>query len=134
MIKLPGFFKKLDYSEVANMNKILSQVFRAKLESIWKMDDSGITPYAYQFIERGEVSFSANGSAVITKTFSLHEVHPVRMTGNAHAMSDVVIAHVIDLTQTSITISLQNVSGGGLVSSNTTATVKVFYEAVGSAP
>jgi len=135
-LKVPSQLKSLDASTVPSVNKNFERSFQVKVESIhsYQQSSTAHVPFLYQSMEHGENTYSATGSATITKTFSLKEKQNKIIFVKAHALSTQVSAHVTDITQTAVTIECRTISGTALFSSVTTASVKVFWEVIGSNP
>lgn len=133
-LKAPRRFVSLEEKDAPDLNRTLVRVFQAKIESLHKNENSGIGTFGYQSIEHGEVDFSHTGSATITKTYSLKEKQNKIVYANAHACNNLGVATITDVTQTAVTIVLRTVSGTANLSSVITASVKVFYQVIGSNP
>lgn len=132
--KLPVIFKQLDKKDLALLNNLHKNLYQLKVESLYKRTESGVESLTYQSFEHGEMSFTATGSATISKTFSLIEKQNTIVHAHAHAYSALASAHVTDVTKTSVTIILRSISGTGDFSSVVAAPVTVYYQIVGSNP
>jgi len=133
-LKVPFKFLNMKDERAPELNRSFSRAYSTRLESFNVRNSATINARTYQSMEHGEVSFSANGSPVTTLTFALAEKHNTIIYAEAHAISTVVVATVTDITNTSITMAMQNMSAGGDISDVTTDTIKVFYQVVGSSP
>ena len=133
-IKKPYTIRALTDKEVPNINQDFDILYSHKLESRWKNEFSStaLESNLYQVVEYGEVAFSANGSAITTRTFSLAETHGRIIYANAHARFRGAIATVTDVTGTAITIDCAAMTATNNLSALTTATIRVFYQVVGS--
>jgi len=133
-LKTPFKFLNMKDERAPELNRSFARVYSTRLESFNIRNSGSINVRTYQSMEHGEVSFSANGSPITTRTFALASKHNTIVYAEAHAVSTVVVATVTDITKTSITIAMQNMSAGGDISSNTGDTIQVFYQVVGSSP
>jgi hypothetical protein len=111
-----------------------SRLYSHKLESRFKKVSSGTLSLLYQSLEAGETTFSATGSATVSKSFGFEEKQGTIVFAMAHAKSPLVTAHVTDVTQTGITIECRTVSGTAAFSAVTTAAISVYYAVIGSSP
>ena len=134
-LKKPHTISKMLPIEAALLEEDLRIAYENKIESRTKRTDSTtVTVLKYQQMEHGEVDFSANGSQATQLTFNLAETHTTIVYAVAHAKSEFITAHVTDITNTAITIVAKPFSSTALFSSVTTATVKVYYQVIGSNP
>src|SRR3990167_2024934 len=114
------------------LNDNLDTLFTVKAESRWARNTSEAKGYAFQSFEHGFVNFSANGSAITTRTFALVENKGTIIYACANAMSEQFRSFVTDVTNSHIIIGTTPVSQTDSFSSVTTATVRVFFQVVGS--
>lgn len=120
--------------EVPSLNSVITRAYQTRIESIHKRETSGITQYIYQNMEHGEVDFSANGSFATVISYGFQNRQNKIIYVNAHAISSQFSAHVTDVTNTGISITCRPISGTGLFSQVSTATIKVFFQTIGTDP
>ena len=134
--KKPYVIRAMQPNEVTALNENIDRLYAYKLESLFKTEASSTQAraFVYQQMEHGECYFSANGSATVVRTFPLKDTHATVIYANAHAMHTGIAAAVTDVTATSITITARTISGTANFSAVTTATVRVFWQVVGSSP
>ena len=128
----PFTVKKMTKEEIPQINKTIDVLYTNKLESQWLRSSGSISSYVYQATEHGIVTFSATGSATVAQTFALKEKHNRIVHVHAHASSEVVTAHVTDITKTSISITCRTISGTAGFSAVTSASIPVYYQVIGS--
>lgn len=133
-LKPQNKFLSMDQKDVANLNSVIARAYQTRVESLHKREGTAVASYIYQSCEHGEVNLSANGSATVEQSFGFKEKQNKIIFASAHAISNLVTAHVTDVTATGITILMQNASAGGDISDVTSASIKIFYEVWGSNP
>lgn len=126
--------RALEASEAPKVDENFSHLYSVKMEGSQYNDSGTVTVESYQTMECGQARFSANGSAITTRTFALAAKHTSILYADAHAVSSLVEAHVTDVTQTSITIAAFGVTATGNFSAITTASVLVYFQVVGTNP
>ena len=72
-IKLPFKFIDLEDDRAPDLNEALNGLYKSRIESVNKRENTGVNSFIYQSIEHGEVFFSANGSALSTLSFGFKE-------------------------------------------------------------
>ncbi len=105
-MRVPNKLKTIEAKDVAHVNQNFEQGFATRLESIHNTTDSGTTPYLFQSMETGQVTYSATNSATVVKSFGFKEKKGTILFAMAHAKHEQFTAHVTDVTSTGITISV----------------------------
>lgn len=105
-MKVPNKLKTIEAKDVAHVNQNFEQAFATRVESIHHTTNSGSTPYLFQSIETGQVTYSATGSPTVTKSFGFKEKKGSVLFAQAHAKHAQFTAHVVDVTSTGITIDV----------------------------
>jgi hypothetical protein len=128
-------YRQLDEQEASKLNDDLAQLYKSRVEGYFHREQSStaIAVFPYQAIETGEVTFSANGSNTVTRSFGFHDAYGKICAYNAHARSVGITAHVVDITSTGITIECKSVSASSF-SSVTNSPIAVSYYVVGANP
>lgn len=116
-----------------------NRLYTNKIESRFKRDGvsgSQTLIKTFQYIETGDGLFSANGSATTERSFPLQERPTTIVYAQACVRDARFLAHVTDITQSSITIACTawSQTAGRFFSHTTTATVRVEYLVIGSSP
>jgi len=119
--------------EATNLNQTITRAYSTRLESINKRTNSSTGQFLYQSTEHGELTFSATGSATVALTHNLIEKQNTIIYVNAHSTMVGINAHVTDITQTAITVTIASVSATS-VSSVTNGQITVYYQVIGSNP
>lgn len=135
-LRKPYTLKQFVDAEVPRLEETLTKAYRVKLESFRFRDPSAsmTIEHGYQTMELGQVLVSANGSQGVQVSVALAERNNYILYANAHAQHSAIIARVVDVTQSSISIEASLVSSTGVFSSVTSGPVKVFFQVVGSSP
>lgn len=137
--KKKHILKGFSLNEIPKLDENFNDLYRNKIESIALYDASasGAALRSYQAMEHGYAYFSANGSAVTTRTFPVRSQFEQIIYANAHARHSAITARVTDITNTSITIDAVSVSASGgaqAFSLTTTASLTVYWQIIGSSP
>jgi len=130
----PHYISKIDDGSVELLDENVDSLYEKKAEShmYYNGSASETVVKAYQSQQLGKGVFSATGSPTVTKTFPLPEKQVDVIYVTAHACSDLFTAHVTDVTQTSVAVTIQNRSGAGNISANSTEACTVFWQVIGS--
>jgi hypothetical protein len=131
--------KGFSLNDVPKLDENLNDLYRSKIESLnlYDASASGAAIRIFQSIEHGYAYFSANGSAVTTRSFPIRSQFEQVIYANAHARHSAITARVTDITASSITIDAVAVSASGgaqAFSLTTTASVTIYWQIIGSAP
>lgn len=133
--KKKSTLRTLSPAEIPALDEDISTLYRVKLESNLYTNSSSQRFVNHQSVEMGRVATSANGSAanslIITPVGSYEEV----LIAFAQSRQSGVVASVVDVTRTAVTINAIAIgSAGALMSSVTTASMVIDYMLVGSNP
>lgn len=132
----PHTIKSMGNESLPQLEDNLATLYRSRLESKYFRDSSSsaITAVIYHVQELGELLFSGTGSPTVTKVVSFQETYDKILGYDAHARSSLVSAHVVDVTNTAISIEVRSISGTGNLSAVTSASIPVCYRVIGSVP
>jgi len=130
----PHYIARLDDDSAEQLDENVDSLYEKKAEShmYYKGSASETIVKAYQSQQMGDGLFSATGSPTVTKTFPLPEKQVDVIYVTAHACTNLFTAHVTDVTQTSVSVTIQNKSGAGNISANSTEACRVFWQVIGS--
>lgn len=132
-LKKTHSIKKFEGAEVPALNNDLDRLYKTRLESrfMYEGSSSAVEASIYQAVEHGMLSLSATSTGTIVRSVALSQPYSKIIYASAHARSTVVSAHVTDVTNSSVQITLRSISAAD-VSAVTTAAVVVQYQVVGS--
>lgn len=134
--KKPHTLRSLGREEAAQANANFDRIYRGSIESTlsWDAETSATLVKPYQVMETGTAIFSANGSNVMTRAFPIRSVMGDIVSVHAQAIHSAVLASVVDLTASSISIQAGPISATALSAVITTAQVRLYWQIIGSAP
>lgn len=132
--KKPNTHKEFKTEEIPKLNQNLDVAFSHKIESLHKRNGTSISPFPYQALETGEITFSPTGSAVASLTYGFFNTFSSMMFASAQAKSTLVSAHITDLTVSSVTVSIRLIDSSGAISSVVPGNITVWYQVIGSSP
>lgn len=135
-LKKPHTLRTNESNEVPHLNINFDTAYRTRVEGLNHRDisSSAVVVYPFQSIETGLANYSATGSPSITKVFALADTYNTILFAQANARHSAIIAQVIDVTRTSISVEARTISGTANFSNVTTASFSVNYLVVGSNP
>ena len=133
-LRKPHNIKKVTSEEATMLNENYDRLFQSKLESRFYTSGSDTFIKNYQSMELFRFTASANGSPTTVITVPLKAVHDQVLFAQANAISPLMFAHVTDVTNTSIEVSVRSISGTANFSAVTTATISIQLQVIGSQP
>jgi len=131
-IKKAHTITRFNDSAAPLLEENVQRLYVNKVESRFRRDSATVSQFSYQSIEHGLFSVSAAGVSSITTTLPLAETHNTIIWAVAHARSAGITAHVTDVTNTSISVTVT--SPAATLSAVTTSSFIVQYQVIGSSP
>lgn len=133
--KKKSTLRNLSPVEIPALDEDISTLYRVKLESQHYTNSASQRFINHQSIEAGRVSTSANGSAINALVVTPIGFYDEVLTGFAQSRQAGVVASVVDVTNTAVTIHAVAIgSAGAFISSVTTSSMVIDYIIIGSNP
>ena len=132
-IKKKYTLKEFDPETINKIDDLFETAYANKLESRFWNNSASESVQTFQNAIHGTIGFSATGSATVTQSITLPETGQV-LYANAHAQSALVSAHITDVTNTTVAITLAPISASSVSEAIQTSSVNVFFQVVRAAP